>query len=478
MLFKDSRSLFIWCSVLALISAANVGEDNERRARKGEDVNVVNASNSSYGSTLFGYWSEDSYSNPSFVFTGGNSTLPFSVYPKHSTVIHSVGNDRVSAIIFSDGSASLRQDEGGAKLLHGFFSDPLNYQFRGAAGYSSNSTHVLSASIVDTSCGLEGATPLQVTLGMGYATKTSPVLGGGIVNHTILSPFGDDSVTLSLVSISPLTSSIMTWTEAWASGSRWEMGWGSDNFTSHNSTAFQRAWAHKFDVIYDPVSGAPIGLVDAASIVGAPSLARGVPSLHDPSPRPSFVVCLSCMTKYNSSRTSLLSYSTRGAQVFCKNGLSCSDASPGAPVNRGADALIYGLDNSTEDFGASSILSLQVSIPYSASGHQQGSKSFYTPLFSVAFLVGYLSAEDEALAPGGNCTGSTNLAACVNRKAEYWAPLVFNEFYRTSTAWALSANDIEFGTGAAANATTLGQRDREGFASKVFRCPQCQSFYM
>jgi len=475
-MFKDPK--FIWCSLIALISAANVGEDDERRSRKGGDVKVanpnpsygstlfgaataVNASNPSYGSTLFGYWTEDNYLNPAFVFTGGNSSLPFAVYPKHSTVIHSVGNDRVSAIIFSDGSASLRQDEGGAKLLHGsFFTDSLSYQFRGAAGYSSNSTHVLSASVIDTSCGIEGGTPLQVTLGMGYATKTSPVLGGGIANHTILSPFGDDSVTMSLVSLSPLTSSVTTWTEAWASGSRWEMGWGSDNFTSHNATAFQRAWAHKFDVVYDPVSGTPIGLVDAASIVGAPSLARGVPSLHDPSPRPSFIVCLSCMSFYNSSRTSLLSYSTRGAQVFCKNGSSCNDASPGAPLNRGADALLYGLDNSTEDFRASSIMSLQVSIPSSALGHQQGAQSLDTPLFSVAFLVGYLSAEDEDSAPGGNCTGSTNVAACVIRKAEYWAPLVLNEFYRTSTAWALSANDIEFGIGAAANATTLGQRAR------------------
>lgn len=409
----------------------------------------------SHGSTLYGFWSQDAFGNPAFTFTGGTSSLPGAVFPQTPTVIHAAGNDRVSAIIFSDGSASLRQDEGGAKLLHGsFFSDPSAYQFRGAAGYATNSTHVLSATVVDTSCGVAPSTPLVVTLGMGYATKTAPTLGGGSVNHTILAPFGDDSVVMSLVSVAP-SSSATAWTEAWAVGSRWEMGWGADDFPSHNAKEFQRAWAHDFEVVYDADSGIPIGIVDAASIIGAPSSAPGAPSLNDPSPRPSFLICLSCMSN-SPERASILSFSTRGAQIFCANGTSCGDASPGAPLNRGAAALLNGLDNATADFGAASVIALQARFPSSTHAHS-GAPSSAPPL---AFLIGYLTAEDEASAPGVGCTGAAALVACVRRKAASWAPLAATEALRTAAAWAAGANDIEFGSEAASSAAALGARAR------------------
>ena len=106
-----------------------------------------------YGSTQYGTWAPDFYNNPSYIFTGGPSSAPDSIYPSSPTILHAAGNDRVSAIIFSDGSASLRQDEGGAKLLHGgIASVPAAYQFRGAAGYLANATHVVSATVVDASC--------------------------------------------------------------------------------------------------------------------------------------------------------------------------------------------------------------------------------------------------------------------------------------------------------------------------------------
>ena len=96
-----------------------------------------------YGFTQYGTWAPDFYNNPSYIFTGGPSSAPGAIYPSSATILHAVGNDRVSAIIFSDGSASLRQDEGGAKLLHGgIASVPAAYQFRGAAGYLANATHV------------------------------------------------------------------------------------------------------------------------------------------------------------------------------------------------------------------------------------------------------------------------------------------------------------------------------------------------
>jgi hypothetical protein len=405
------------------------------------------------GDTAYGRWAPDVHGNPSYVFTGGASDAPDALFPTSATPLHAAGNDRVSAIVFSDGTASLRQDEGGAKLLHGFAAAPRDYQFRGAAGYVSGAGGVLGATAVDASAGVPPASPLEITLGMGYATKAAPLRGGGGVRHTLLAPFGDASVVLSLVELEPGSPEGAVWTEAWAAGARWEMGWGADAARGVNASAFQAPWAHNFSAVHD-AAGALIGLADGAFIVGA---ARGggggggggggaprPASLHDPSPRPSFFVCLTC------GAGGLRSLTTNGAQVFCADGAACGDASAGAPLARGAAALLRGFDNATADFGAASVLALQARFPPGAGGGGGGGGG------ALAFLVGYLTAEDEAACGGAGAP----LAACVRAKAAAWAPRAAGEGARTAAAWAAGANDLAFGRGAARGGGALAARAR------------------
>ena len=155
-----------------------------------------------YGDTLYGGWVADTFGNPSFSFKGGSSTLPGAVYPTAPTILHAAGNDRLSALCFSDGSVSLRQDEGGAKLLHGFMQVPELFQFRGGVGYLSNASSVVAASAIVGTVGVPPAGALTLSLGMGYCSKSvkgSDLALGTTVEHTLLAPFGDDSVLLSLV---------------------------------------------------------------------------------------------------------------------------------------------------------------------------------------------------------------------------------------------------------------------------------------
>lgn len=401
------------------------------------------------GDNFFGSWAADSFGNPSFAWRGGVSPDPSAIYPTTPTVLHSAGNDRISALLFSDGTVSLRQDEGGAKLLHGFTANASLYQFRGAAGFATDASGVLGATVVDGSVGVAAAPPLALALGMGYATKRAPLRGGGNVTHSIIAPFGDHSVALSIIDFEGSPPADAVWSEAWAAGARWEMGWGADINPTKDAASFQAAWAHDFVVVKD-AAGAPVGLADAARIGGGRAGKRTgalppAPSLHDPAPRPSFFVCLSCL----GGTAALRSFSTRGAQVFCKDGSDCTDASAGAPLARGANALVRGLDNST-DGGApagrsATVLALQAAVP--ADG-------------SLAFLVGYLTAADEAAAPGGTCTGDVALAACVLTKSAQWVAAAANEPAHTAAAWAAFANDVAFGLGASQSAADLARRAR------------------
>jgi hypothetical protein len=153
-------------------------------------------------------------------------------------------------------------------------------------------------------------------------------------------------------------------------------------------------------------------------------------------------VCLSC---FADGAARLSSYTTSGAQVFCADGRACADASPGAPLSRGAAALVRGLDNATADLGAASVLALQAALPPGGG--------------ALAFLIGYLTAEDEAAAPGG-CADALALAACVRAKAAPWKAAAAREAARTAAAWAAGANDVAFGPGAARGGGALAARAR------------------
>jgi len=398
-----------------------------------------------YGDTLYGGWVADTFGNPSFSFKGGSSTLPGAVYPTAPTILHAAGNDRLSALCFSDGSVSLRQDEGGAKLLHGFMQVPELFQFRGGVGYLSNASSVVAASAIVGTVGVPPAGALNLSLGMGYCSKSvkgSDLALGTTVEHTLLAPFGDDSVLLSLVRLPQGVEKQKNyentlWTEAWAVGARWEMGWGADgnHLPAH---AFQLPWAHNFTLLRDPTYGHAIGIAEVAVVEGGDSQDPLNPSMHDPAPRPAFYVCLSCMSAAGGS--GLRSFSTNGAMLYCGSGSSarCDNASILSPLNNSALATV-GLDNVTDSFGPASVVALQA--PFSSSG-------------SLAILVGYLSPEEDL----GCSVSASALAACVHRKVAPYSLTWQDEAARTASAWRAAANGMEFGAGSGMRSAALGAR--------------------
>ena len=406
----------------------------------------------SFGDTAYGFWLPDTFGNPSFRFLGGPSPHPAALFPTSPAILHAAGNDRLSALIFSDGTASLRQDEGGPKLLHGISFSPPSFQFRGGAGYLSANGAALAASIVDGTVGLPPASPLSLTLGMGYAIKAVPaprLSPGAALQHTLLAPWGDASVLLSLAELQGAASSgAAEWTEVWAAGARFEMGWGGDH-CGGDAAAFQVAWQHAFELLRDPATGSPVGLVEVASHAGA-SGDPTQPSKHDPAPRPSFYVCLTCFASNGGS--GLRSYTTRGGAVYCPGGTaSCSGAGPLSPLAAGSP-LPGGLDNETSSFGASAIAALQAPFPNAASA--SGGAATRT----AAFLVGYLTPEDEAASADGCSAVSGALAACVLQKLAPFVATWEQEAARTASAWRVGANSMEFGSGAARRAASLAAR--------------------
>jgi hypothetical protein len=107
-----------------------------------------------------------------------------------ATPLHAAGNDRVSAIVFSDGTASLRQDEGGAKLLHGFAAAPRDYQFRGAAGYVSGMGPIAIGAIAGVVCCY--AVKLKSRAGYDDALDVVGVhLVGGLVGSLLIGFFAN-----------------------------------------------------------------------------------------------------------------------------------------------------------------------------------------------------------------------------------------------------------------------------------------------
>jgi hypothetical protein len=414
------------------------------------------------GDTLYGSWQPDPVSGtPSFVFVGGNSTSPGAIFPTSpDTALHAIGNDRLATLVFADGTLSMRQDEGGPKLLNGFGRNATAYGFRGGYGFISDEYSVLALTAVNGTVG--GATNGDVyhhltslTLGTGLVRKTLdgvPVAKATLyagVTQTLVAPFGDDSVLLSLVDVitagpaAPVPT--MAWTEVWSCGDRFELGWGAPG-GAYMPEGFQKGWTHNFTRVLDPSGdGRVVGLVDVASISGSspspPPASVGdlpTPSQHDPAPRPSFLLCLSCALHGDAglSGASLASFTTDAAQLFCPPGeADCDGATIDGPARSPATgSIVRGLDNSTARGDWGSVLALQARFPAPPRSH---------PPVRIGFLYGYLRAEDVEAA-GGDVVAAVHLKAAPYLAAGAWA----TEDFTTGTAWAAYASDLTFASSA------------------------------
>ena len=323
-----------------------------------------------YGDTLYGTWDLDNATGTAvYVFRGGACPVAPST-PESSpggmtcvpvqgrTPIHIVGNDRHQLYLFSDGSASLRQDEGGPKLLNAYnASAPGGPQFGGAAGFvtprDGSPAQLLVSTVVNGTVAPTG--PVSLVLGAGFsrrvaaplvapAVQTAPSVAG--VEATLVAPFGDDSVVLSIVTVRGSPGAAGAYTEVWAA-SRLQF----------NTAGTQSPLRHAFSPLSDPAArgAAVVGLLDepvpvAARTAGVSQQQRQQqqrhgappplpqPSFDDPSPRPSFLVCLTCAS---AGGAGVGSFTSSSAEVY-------GDGSSG-PAQPDAGALTRGLSNSTTE---------------------------------------------------------------------------------------------------------------------------------
>ena len=345
---------------------------------------------SGYGDTDYGFWVLDnSTQTAAFSFRGGAcsdataAALNKTCIPiTNRTPIHVVGNDRHQLYVFSDGSASLRQDEGGPKMLNAY--NTTIAQFAGAAGFvtslGSDPSSLIASTVVETTVTPNSSAPLTIVLGTGFARRLAipqvPDLGISGVDATLVAPFGDDSVVLSIVTVSGTPGTAASYTETWAA-----------TRTQFNTLGIQSPLEHHFS----PVSAAGMGIVglldepvpaagssvdrnrnlrDRSSTTkgfmspaskplsyASPPPPAPPPSINDPNPRASFFVCLSCY----SSGVAVGSYSASRFEVY-------GTGSDG-PALPNVSALAKGLSNSTSSTLEGSCLSaLQVDMYHTGIG--------------------------------------------------------------------------------------------------------------
>lgn len=141
----------------------------------------------------------------------------------------------------TNGELSVRQDEGGPKLLH--MSSEADSQYRGGFGYlSTTEGDVLAASRAKSTVS-PGDTPgFELEFGVGYIRKGMANTSAGVtVSHVVFAPFGDDPVVVSEVTITDQRGAgparPLQWDEVWGQArSTWRLDAVSTSF-EHRITA-------------------------------------------------------------------------------------------------------------------------------------------------------------------------------------------------------------------------------------------------
>ncbi|KAL6414294.1 hypothetical protein AUP68_00812 [Ilyonectria robusta] len=193
----------------------------------------------SYGSNYFGKWIYDDFGNPAFQYTCDQRRDQKAETPVNKGLldptehIHQVGNDRLVVIASNHGYVQVRQDEGGPKFLN--CVSPERAQFGGGIGYLTDGTETLS-----TFYG-QNTEPrnFERVFGMGYYQKK--VTGQRLsVDQVIHTPFGDDPVVLSQVTIRNLSREDIP-------SVRWVEYWGCHQY-QFSFRLYMLAQAHKTSV--------------------------------------------------------------------------------------------------------------------------------------------------------------------------------------------------------------------------------------
>jgi hypothetical protein len=216
-----------------------------------------------YGSGYFGNWITDESGLPAYNYTCNQYTDPKAITPTYkewrlsTDQSHEVGNDRLVGVASNYGYMQIRQDEGSPKFLNDY--NPAAKQFGGGFGYLTDGKTVLSTFY---NC---KNSEFERVFGIGYYRKKVKNENYG-VDQVLYTPFGDDPVIISQVTItnhSKVTSNLR-WIEYWGVKS-YQFSWRADVLTMLTKKAdlrfileFRRQLAEKFTT---NVSAIPKGLI-------------------------------------------------------------------------------------------------------------------------------------------------------------------------------------------------------------------------
>ena len=168
-----------------------------------------------FGSGYFGEWITDDYGLPAYRYDCDQLTDPAAVSPtnptwrKENDHTFQFGNSRITCVASNFGTVQVRQDEGGPKFLGDV--DPENHVYGGGIGWlkcsggsgsddagrsaGDNSGKFVLSTFYDGK-----ADDFERVYGAGYMRKTVRK-GDFSVSQTIFTPYGDDPVLLSRVTI-------------------------------------------------------------------------------------------------------------------------------------------------------------------------------------------------------------------------------------------------------------------------------------
>ncbi len=223
-----------------------------------------------YGSGYFGEWITDQFGLPAYRYTCDQATDIKALSPVHqqwrspTDHTHQVGNDRLVAAVSNYGYVQVRQDEGSPKFLNDYF--PEESRYGAGIGFLTDGKRVLSTFYPGNGASFDRI------LGEGYIRKTvrSPHYE---VEQTIVAPYGDDPVVVSMVKLTNFGAS--------AAGLRWVEYWGAQNYQFsfrsgmeagflHDNTkgaALRRAFAARFVHKFSPMPNG-YGLMETQSFLG------------------------------------------------------------------------------------------------------------------------------------------------------------------------------------------------------------------
>jgi hypothetical protein len=199
-------SMPAWASPLEVLTSGTEGQ-------AGSEVNKP------YGSGHFGEWVVDEFGLPAYRYTCNQTVDPAAVTPVHTEWrsptdhTHQVGNDRLVVAVSNYGYVQVRQDEGSPKFLNDY--SPKESRYGAGIGFLTDGQQVLSTYYPGNGASFDRI------LGEGYIRKTvtNPHYE---VEHTIVAPYGDDPVVLSMVKVTNRGSS--------AADLRWVEYWGAQNY--------------------------------------------------------------------------------------------------------------------------------------------------------------------------------------------------------------------------------------------------------